>query len=416
MKHISIAFISIVVLLSPWIVKSFPSTVEYVSQNYIENIDQFLAAVIHKPVQIVDVRNKYNTVTKKVRILIVPGHEPNFGGTEYGNLKERDMTVDLANNLSEFFLNNSHYEVFVTRDKDKWSTDIDNYFKNNWNDIVAFLNESKTDLLKSISDGSVQRPKDSIVYHNDAPKNVAYRLYGINKWSNENNIDIAIHIHFNDYPRNDTTKPGKYSGLAIYVPERSFYNSSTTDAIAKTVYNRLSKYNATSNLPNEEVGIVEDDDLIAIGAYNTADAASMLIEYGYIYEPQFADSVIRSKTIRELAYQTYLGIEDFFDQKGSAGIVYDTLVLPYKWDNVMDDKSDSKSEIFALQTALAREGVYPPQGMDKNSCPRTGKIGPCTKASINEFQKKYGIKGENNIVGKKTLEILNNKYSVKGVI
>jgi peptidoglycan hydrolase-like protein with peptidoglycan-binding domain len=117
-----------------------------------------------------------------------------------------------------------------------------------------------------------------------------------------------------------------------------------------------------------------------------------------------------------LAYQTYLGIEDFFDQKGNAGIAYDTLVLPYKWENIMDEKSDSKSEIFALQTALAHEGVYPPQGMDKNSCPRTGKIGPCTKASINEFQKKYGIKGENNVVGKKTLEILNNKYSVKGVI
>jgi N-acetylmuramoyl-L-alanine amidase len=107
MKHISIAFISIVVLLSPWIVKSFPSTVEYVSQNYIENIDEFLAAVIHKPVQIADVKSKYNTVTKKVRILIVPGHEPNFGGTEFGNLKERDMTVDLANNLSEFFFCNS---------------------------------------------------------------------------------------------------------------------------------------------------------------------------------------------------------------------------------------------------------------------------------------------------------------------
>jgi N-acetylmuramoyl-L-alanine amidase len=416
MKHISIAFISIVVLLSPWIVKSFPSTVEYVSQNYIENIDEFLAAVIHKPVQIADVKSKYNTVTKKVRILIVPGHEPSFGGAEYGNLKERDMTVDLANNLSEFFLNNSHYQVFVTRDKERWNVDLDNYFKNNWNDIVAFLSESKTDLLKSISDGSVQRPKDSSVYHNNAPKNVAYRLYGINKWSNENEIDIAIHIHFNDYPRNDASKPGKYSGLAIYVPERSFYNSSTTDAIAKTVYNRLSKYNATSNLPNEDVGIVEDDDLIAIGAYNTADAASMLIEYGYIYEPQFADPTIRSKTVRELAYQTYLGIEDFFDQKGNAGIAYDTLVLPYKWENIMDEKSDSKSEIFALQTALAHEGVYPPQGMDKNSCPRTGKIGPCTKASINEFQKKYGIKGENNVVGKKTLEILNNKYSVKGVI
>ena len=80
------------------------------------------------------------------------------------------------------------------------------------------------------------------------------------------------------------------------------------------------------------------------------------------------------------------------------------------------DENTPRGEELALQTALAHEGVYPPQGMDKNSCPRTGKIGPCTKASINEFQKKYGIKGENNVVGKKTLEILNNKYSVKGVI
>ncbi len=415
MKHIIIAFLAIILLLSPWVVKSFPNTIKYVSENYIKNASDFLASVIHKPVQVADMKSRYSNSTNKINILIVPGHEPSFGGAEYLDLKERDMNVELSNSLAEFFSRNSHYNVNISRDKQSWNPILSDYFKNHWDEIVAFLKDSKQEVLTSIQNGSMKLDNNGL-FHNNAPRDVAYRLYGINKWGNENNIDIAIHVHFNDYPRRNASIPGKYSGLTIYVPESSFQNNASTVAVADTIFKRLTKYNAKSNLPKEDDGIVEDSDLIAIGAYNSSNAASMLIEYGYIYEPQFADQYVREASLRELAYQTYLGVEDFFNQNNQNGIAYDTLVLPYTWKNTLDEKSIEKNDIFALQTALTLDGVYPPQGKQKNDCPRTGKIGPCTKASILEFQKKYGITGEGGVVGKKTLDILNNKFSVKQVI
>ncbi len=74
-------------------------------------------------------------------------------------------------------------------------------------------------------------------------------------------------------------------------------------------------------------------------------------------------------------------------------------------------KEGPAEDVFALQTALLLEGLYPPDKRDKNDCPRTGKLGPCTIESLNNFQKKYGITGETGTTGKGTLEKLNQLYS-----
>jgi len=31
-------------------------------------------------------------------------------------------------------------------------------------------------------------------------EDIALRLYGFNKWADENKVDAMVHIHFNDYP------------------------------------------------------------------------------------------------------------------------------------------------------------------------------------------------------------------------
>ena len=72
-------------------------------------------------------------------------------------------------------------------------------------------------------------------------------------------------------------------------------------------------------------------------------------------------------------------------------------------------------DVLALQSALLLDGVYPGKGKSKNDCPRSVKIGPCTLGAIDTFQKKYGIKGEENVVGERTREVLNNKYSVRSI-
>jgi len=233
------------------------------------------------------------------------------------------------------------------------------------------------------------------------------RLYGMTKWSNENGIDIEIHIHFNDYPGHTEYEPGKYSGFAVYVPVTQYENSSTTHALADTVEKRLAKYNPVSNLPGESVGVVDDPELIALGANDTADAASMLIEYSYIYEPQLDNPATRSQVIKDLAYQTYLGLEDFFDPDKAAGLTkaYDTVTLPYAWrDPILPGAVGP--DVFALQTALMRDGEYPPTGITMNDCPRTGKLGRCTKSALQAFQDKYDITGEDGFAGPKTLQTL----------
>ena len=136
---------------------------------------------------------------------------------------------------------------------------------------------------------------------------------------------------------------------------------------------RLSKYNAISNMPKENSGVTEDQDLIAIGTFNTLDAPSMLIEYGYIYETQFADVKSREMILKDLAFQTYLGVQDFFDAPDNPAIAYDTVMLPHLWKDSFDIKNFDRGDVLSLQTALTVEGFYPGEGKTKNDCPITGK-------------------------------------------
>ena len=272
----------------PWL-STFHPDVMNAAISMIERAGSQLAAVIitHNPVTVDQLKTEYATATDprvpeqhKVRILVVPGHEPDYGGAEGYGLKERMLNVELAQDLIGFLRKNDHYEVFTTRDASGWTPEFSKYFKSEWAQITEWTNAhvSETKSLQRV--GAYEKVKPT-VYHTNARADVAMRLYGVNKWVNENDVDIAIHVHFNDYPGHGSAA-GKYSGFSIYVPQKQFYNSKSTRAIAETVQKRLSRFNPVSNLPGEDDGIVEDQDLIAIGAFNSVDAASMLIEYGYL--------------------------------------------------------------------------------------------------------------------------------------
>ena len=104
-------------------------------------------------------------------------------------------------------------------------------------------------------------------------------------------------------------------------------------------------------------------------------------------------------------------IQDFFGNQNSV-YKYDTLVLPHLWDSSLTEETAEKGDILALQTALIIDGAYPPKGRSKNDCPRTGNFGDCTLEALEIFQNKYKISGEEDVVGKKTREILNGLYSI----
>lgn len=411
MKQKAVYFCIILFLVFLGFLVFFPRSTHYIGLT-MENVTNNLAAVFfNKFVTTSFLRDKYVAVSQggpKLNILIVPGHEPNFGGTEYKDLKERDMNVLLAKYLEKFLKDDGHYGVTISRDLNSWSSELSKYFNEHSDQVVNFINKHQDDMSQMVSDGSVIKI-DNGIKHNNAQKDAALRLYAINMWANENKVDIIIHIHFNNYPRKNMKSIGDYSGFAIYVPEKQYSNSATTLAIATEIYKRLSKYNAISDLPKENVGMVEEQNLIAIGAYNTLDAPSMLIEYGYIYESQFNDGVIQGLILKDMAFQTYLGLQDFFEKQNVGG--HDTLLFPHTWEETTTDTKIDRRDILALQTALITEGLYPPQQKSKNDCPRTGYFGKCTLDALGEFQKKYDIEGERNIVGSQTKKILNSLFS-----
>lgn len=393
----------------------FPNQVERTLSIIEKAGAQFASMIISHNFRSVDeIKSKYVGLSadlskSKVRILIVPGHEPTFGGAEYAHLKEREMALELGQGLKSFLDQDPRYKVFITRDNVGWTSDFATYFANNWDGIVEWTKASKEDFARLVPIGSGVQ-KEASVFHNDAPKSIAYRLYGITKWANENFIDITIHIHFNDHPRRNIKKPGEYSGFSIYVPADQYGNSSSTKAVANTIFKRLSKYTPVSDFYGESGGIIDEPELIAVGSHNTADSASLLIEYSYIYEPQFQDREIRGLTLQDLAFQTYLGVHDFFDPSDLYTTTgrYDTALLPYMWKVFPKNTEPTLTDVFALQTALIFDGVYPPIGKSKNDCPRSAGFGPCTKTALEIFQNKHGIIGEEGTVGEKTIAVFKN--------
>jgi N-acetylmuramoyl-L-alanine amidase len=342
----------------------------------------------------------------KVRILIVPGHEPYYGGTQYKNILERNLVVEIGQDLESFFESNPNYQTFITRDNIDWNKIFSDYFQNNWVNIIAWEKSYKVNAPNLAALGTKIIPT---VYHNSVRDDVALRLYGITKWSNENNIDLMVHLHLNDYPNHSSNYPGEYSGLVIYIPATGSTNNLRTRAIANAVFKRLSLYNPVSNLPQESIGIVDDPQLIAVGVNNTSDAASMLIEYDYIYEPQFVNPAVRDLALKDLAYQTYLGLEDYFNKNSLiATSTYNPSSI-YTWSKQVTSKYSDPKDIYAMQAALIMDRDYPPVGKSKNDCPHSGSIGPCTIASLLQFQRKEGITNE-DIFGIKTFEALNKIY------
>lgn len=351
-------------------------------------------------------------VERKLRILVVPGHDVEFFGTSYKGVKEATMTLELGLQLARLLSQDSKFDVSLSRDENGYMPELASYFGNEQQQIIDFAVGKKQIMKQLEASGKISLKTDGVP-HNNAPSPVVVRLYGINKWANENSIDLVIHVHFNDYPRRKRASPGSYSGFSIYVPEHQYSNARSSKDIADAVSKQLQTYYPPSNLPKEGqgVGVVEDQDLIAIGSFNTLDPASILIEYGYIYEPQFLDPTIRSKILKDLATQTYIGVHNFFgDSLLTLAGRYNTTLLPHTFQDVLAGGLKNNPSVLSLQAALVLEGVYPPKELDTHVCPLAGTYGACTKKSVADFQQKYNIVGETGKLGEGTIEKLNELY------
>ncbi len=343
---------------------------------------------------------------KKVKILVVPGHDQEHSGTEFRGVKELEVNIDLAKWLVQYLSRDQALDVSLTQDEAGYKPEFSSFFENNRKDVEQFVRRFRLSMQAFTNAGIVETKKDGVI-HNYAPGESAYRLHAINKWANDNKAALVIHIHFNDYPRRPAGEPGAYSGFALYIPEKQFSNAQASRHIAQSVFRRLTQYAAPSDLSAERSGIVEDQDLIAVGSRNSLDAAAILIEYGYIYEPQFRNFAIRPFALREAAFQTSRGIQDFFQGIPEDKITHETATLPYAWLRDIGVGVSEHRDVFPLQVALVAEGVFPPKGSDTKSCPANGNFFSCTQAAVRAFQKKYGISPETGVLDTKTRTLLN---------
>jgi N-acetylmuramoyl-L-alanine amidase len=346
------------------------------------------------------------TPAKKVRVLLVPGHQPNAGGAQFNGVYERHLVVDIADALAILLSQNPRFEVLVARSKTEWHPFLQSFFDNFKHEIETFRQSQASQMQEHVSAGNFRIATEQI-HHNIASPQGILQLYGINTWSIDNKYDVVLHLHLNDYAGRRAGEVGRHDGFSVYVPDPQYSNAAVSKAIGEAIAVRLNAYHATSTLPTEDKGVVEDRELIAIGSNNSVDAAALLIEYGYIYEPQFREPSVREVAITDYAYQTYLGIQDFF--KDPILSKYGSLSFSYGWTGVTGKRNERGAQVYALQAALRYLGYYPPAGKSFADCPISGIVGNCTRRAIETYQRAHGFEAV-GILGQKTHEMLRKEF------
>lgn len=346
----------------------------YISNIDFNNLGLTSAVFFQNSIETEDVIESYED--DEVKIMIVPGHDNDNPGAVYFDVKEADINLDVANYLADFLDDNDRFDVHLSRDDDGYTPKLSRYLNRNKEEIREFYNEKKDIMRELIDKGDVYSYVN--MHHNTAQLEVVDILYGINKYVSEEDFDIVIHIHFNDHPGR-FGKFGKYDGYAIYVPEKQYSNAGASKELAEYISSRLSTYFASSNMP-KEADVVESQDLIAVGAYNTVDPISILIEYGYIYERQFQDLEIREIVYEELARQTYNGILDYVGDKKNTLVGYPNLNPQYFDFN----HGETGEDVLALQVYLRNKGIYP-LNEDLTECPVNGRYGDCTHYAVRKY-------------------------------
>src|SRR3989344_6602804 len=212
-----------------------------------------------------------------MKILIVPGHDNESYGAQYRGMTEANLNKELGLYLFDYLSADKKFSPFITRNSTgAYLTWFSEYIKNDSVGIRAFRDRVVSAMKSALKQKVVT--KNTTVYHNPAADNTSVNLYGINKWANENSIDIVLHIHFNDYPGRRYDEPGEYRGFSIYVPEGQLPNSRASKALADSIRTQLEQFFPGSDFPKETDVVIEDQQLIAVGSNASRDGVSILLE------------------------------------------------------------------------------------------------------------------------------------------
>jgi N-acetylmuramoyl-L-alanine amidase len=307
------------------------------------------------------------TADRLVNILIVPGHDDEHWGAQFKKTKEVELNRIVAQKLFDYLSREEGINPVLASDTKGYNPIFENYFNREKSAIEEFIKSSKENFSEKINEEDFKDVEKN--FHNVAPDDVIYRLYGINQWVNNQKFDLVIHVHFNDYAGRKSTKAGKYDGFSIYTPGKLFSNYDVSRKLADNVFNELKKVRPVSSLEEEQIGVIEDHELIALGANESLDAGSILIEYGYIYEPLFLDTKLRDIALDYFAYATYSGIKKMLNENPASKEI----------QNVQVSKNKTTQANLIWQFNHGLEGAYPPKNKTLRDCPILGYFGKCSQ-------------------------------------
>src|SRR3989344_4409529 len=289
-----------------------------------------------------------------VKILIVPGHDSIDGGARYKGVYEAEYTAKIGQYLYEYLDADPNMQAILVRNKNGYTKDFADYFFRG-KSAIKISTPPARERFPPLSDPGGVETGPPPVQHVRASSRTVSVLYGVNKWANENDVDIVLHLHLNDYPRSGGDM--RYDGYSIYIPDGSFPNYTPSRHIAESLHGVFSRFWTPSNMRLEKNTIMEDPDLIALGSYGTLRSASVLLEYGYIYEPRFQAEIL----LKETAFRTYQGLLAYFKDSGKINDEFAWLT-PYEWTKPISYGVLKNNDVAAFQSALVALGFYPPRG------------------------------------------------------
>lgn len=384
------AFVILILLLLGFIIPTI----------FVDDVQNYLASLFFvDDLTSEEVKNHYRD--GRVSVLIVPGHDGRDPGTTYNGIKEADRVALVGEYLYEHLKNNDQFDVTLVRNRNGYTKEFADYFLRQ-KDSIGFFIQSVWQRFHQLIRSDQVTVSPPAVQHNRASKKTQLILYGINKWANEKNIDIVLHLHLNDYPR--SWRERKYNGFSMYISGSALPNHEVSYELAQHFRNVFSKYWAESNLPLEKEIIIESPYLIATGAAGSLRSASLLVEYGYIYESRFHTDLM----LKEAAFRTYEGLLSFFDDKKTVQNRF-SWIFPYQWNKNIPFGSKLNDDVIAAQSALFKLGFYPPTGKTKRECPINGNLRTCTRRALANFQQYFEIIG-NGEFGPKTRGALNTLF------
>ena len=245
---------------------------------------------------------KKNSQQRVDSVLIVAGHTARSPGTTFGSTTEYMLNYEVMQRVGKLLSEDNRYNHTLSHKGDDYNQTLLDYFSANEARIIAFKDQKKREYVREYPLGLTTNDTD----HNHATPRGIIELYGVNKWLSEQGIDLAVHVHFNDYPGRLQNAAGYHEGFSIFIPPKTNDHFVESYRFAKLLESEMLKHSMRSTVARESTGILESE-LIATGHRNTVNIPSVLLEGGFIYEEKLNDSR-RDQSLDEVARSIYRAI------------------------------------------------------------------------------------------------------------